>query len=275
LDADIAFASDGAEALTAIERKRPDLVLTDLQMPKMDGLELVRSLRKNRVDVPVIIMTARGSEEIAIQALKAGAASYIPKRSLAALLETTIKQVLNAAEIDRYGEIILSCQNLLECQFVISNDPALIDPLTYYLRQRLLEMKLCSEEKRTRLYVAMSEALRNAMYHGNLEIASDIRRQVVKAETNYLDLIEERRNRLPYKDRHIFVHASLTRDEAVIRVRDEGPGFDASTVPDPTDLSRIDKSHGRGLLLIHTFMDAVRFNVAGNEITMIKKRDVY
>jgi len=126
LGADIAFAGDGVEALAAIERERPDLVLTDLQMPKMDGLELVRMLRKSRIEVPVIIMTARGSEEIAIQALKAGAASYIPKRSLAALLETTIKQVLNAAEMDRYGEIILGCQNLLECQFVISNDPALI-----------------------------------------------------------------------------------------------------------------------------------------------------
>jgi CheY-like chemotaxis protein/anti-sigma regulatory factor (Ser/Thr protein kinase) len=273
LDAAVEVANDGLQALSAIESHPPDLVVTDLQMPKMDGLELVRNLRKNRIHVPVIIMTSRGSEEIAIQALKAGAASYIPKRNLAELLEPTVKQVLNAVEMDRYSELILSCQNLLECQFVIPNDPALIDPLAYYLRQRLIEMKLCGEDKRTRLYVALSESLRNAMYHGNLEIAAELRSREGPPNGNYLDLIEERRHRAPYKDRLIYVHASLTREEAVIRVRDEGSGFNPSSVPDPTDPSNLDSPHGRGLFLIYTFMDTVRFNVAGNEISMVKRRD--
>ena len=100
-----------------------------------------------------------------------------------------------------------------------------------------------------------------------------MRSREAKADTNYLDLIEERRNRSPYKDRHIYVHASLSRNEAVIRVRDEGHGFNASAVPDLTDPALADKPHGRGLVLIHTFMDSVRFNVPGNEITMVKHRD--
>src|SRR5262245_24318377 len=77
------FAEDGKQALAAIARDAPDLVLTDLLMPDMDGLELVKVVRERHPLVPVILMTNFGSEEIAIQALKKGAASYVPKRNLA------------------------------------------------------------------------------------------------------------------------------------------------------------------------------------------------
>ena len=55
-------------------------------------------------------------------------------------------------------------------------------------------------------------------------------------------------------------------------VRDEGPGFDPATLPDPTDPSNLERVGGRGLLLIRTFMDEVRHNESGNEITFVKRR---
>ena len=54
-------------------------------------------------------------------------------------------------------------------------------------------------------------------------------------------------------------------------IRDEGPGFDPSTLPDPTDPANLERVSGRGLLLIHAFMDEVRHNPTGNEITMVKR----
>ena len=83
------------EALALIQERPPDLVLTDLHMPEMDGLELVVEVRKNFPLVPVILMTAYGSEEIAIQALQKGAASYVPKRNLAQDLAETTENVLS------------------------------------------------------------------------------------------------------------------------------------------------------------------------------------
>src|SRR5580692_1676822 len=76
-------AQHGKAALARMEEARPDLVLTDMQMPEMDGLELVEAVRARFPDVPVILMTAHGSEELAVTALQRGAASYVPKRSLA------------------------------------------------------------------------------------------------------------------------------------------------------------------------------------------------
>src|SRR5262249_52591502 len=67
------FASNGIDALAAIKQQAPDLVLTDMLMPEMDGLELVQSIRLQHPLIPVILMTAHGSEDVAIQALQRGA----------------------------------------------------------------------------------------------------------------------------------------------------------------------------------------------------------
>jgi anti-sigma regulatory factor (Ser/Thr protein kinase) len=66
----------------------------------------------------------------------------------------------------------------------------------------------------------------------------------------------------------------VTRTEAVYIVRDEGPGFDFTLIPHERDPAAIERDDNRGLLLIRTFMDEVRYNARGNEITMIKRRDL-
>jgi anti-sigma regulatory factor (Ser/Thr protein kinase) len=57
-----------------------------------------------------------------------------------------------------------------------------------------------------------------------------------------------------------------------IVIRDQGPGFDPTSLPDPTQPENLERAFGRGMLLISTFMDEVRHNEQGNEITMIKRR---
>jgi anti-sigma regulatory factor (Ser/Thr protein kinase) len=113
----------------------------------------------------------------------------------------------------------------------------------------------------------MHEALTNAILHGNLELQSTLKEQDEKA---FYRLAQERRREPPYSDRRVTVELKLSRPEAVFVVRDEGHGFDPATLPDPTDPANLGRVHGRGLLLIHTFMDRVQHNDKGNEITMIK-----
>jgi anti-sigma regulatory factor (Ser/Thr protein kinase) len=66
--------------------------------------------------------------------------------------------------------------------------------------------------------------------------------------------------------------ARLSRRQAVYVIRDEGPGFDPSTSPDSTDPVNLERTTGRGLLLIRSYMDGVAFNRAGNRITLTKRR---
>ena len=96
-DLEVAFAGDGEEALASVEMSIPDLILTDLVMPGKDGLELVAQLRETHPFVPVILVTSKGSEEIAVRALQQGAASYVPKHALAEDLAETVETALSAA----------------------------------------------------------------------------------------------------------------------------------------------------------------------------------
>ena len=88
----------------------------------------------------------------------------------------------------------------------------------------------------------------------------------------FSELVERRRRQSPYQERRVHVVARETRSDATYLVRDEGSGFDPSTLPDPTALANLDRPSGRGLLLIRTFMDEVRHNEKGNEIEMVMRR---
>lgn len=266
----VSFASDGLEAIQELERQLPSVVLTDLQMPEMDGLELVREIRTRFPSVPVILMTGRGSEEIAILALRNGAASYINKRSLAQSqgLSTTLKQVLNAAKIDRRHQKLLDSLTDVEYRFRIENDPALVPQLVSYFQEKLIRMHLCDQTGRIRIGIALEEAILNGLYHGNLELSSALREDGSGA---FERLAAERRYLPRYANRRLRIQARLSAQEAVFVIRDEGPGFDVSKIADPTDPESLVRASGRGLLLIRSFMDEVVHNAKGNEITLIKR----
>src|SRR6056297_3104202 len=91
---DVMTTDNGPDALSILKTCQPDLVVTDLQMPDLSGLELLHEMHKAMPDLPVVIMTAEGSEKIAIQCLLEGAASYVPKSDLAFDLSQTVRRLL-------------------------------------------------------------------------------------------------------------------------------------------------------------------------------------
>jgi CheY-like chemotaxis protein len=266
----VAYAEDGKEAISCLRRQLPDLVLTDMQMPEINGLELVETIHSDFSTVPVILMTAHGSEEIAVAALQKGASSYVPKRNLARDLVSTVENVLSVTQTSRNQQQVFDCLERSEFRFVLTNDPNAIQPVIGHLQDMMTQMKLTDRGGLIRIGTALHEALTNALEHGNLELSSELRE--TDDRSDFLRLIEERRHRPPYHDRRIHVHARFSRDEIAFCIRDQGPGFNPSTLADPTDPANLERLSGRGLFLIRTFMDEVRFNATGNEITMIKRR---
>lgn len=268
-DISLEYAVDGSDALVKMELHVPDMVITDLDMPELNGLELVAVMRKAYPIVPVILMTARGSEDIAVEALKAGAASYVPKRMLNFQLSDTVRQVFSAAREDRGRVRLMRRMAEQHVRFDIENDQELISSLVQFLQHGVSGMGVCDEGDRIRTGVALQEALTNASYHGNLEVSSSLREVDHRA---YYDLARERSVLPPYSQRLIHVSARYSAEEAEFCIRDEGPGFDRSSLPDPTDPANLERPCGRGLLLMQTFMDEVKYNATGNEVTMVKRR---
>lgn len=268
-DMEIFYAPDGRLALEEVEAHLPDLVVTDMQMPELDGFGLVKELRAQYPLIPVVLMTAAGSEAIAVKALEAGAASYVPKTALADDLGDVAERVLVMSRTQRSQTRLLNRVIRSTTEYEVETDRELVLALSSHLQQQFNAMKICSDTDGLRIGIALEEALLNAFYHGNLECSSRLRDDDCQA---YADLATQRCGEVPYKDRRIFVTVSLTRNEANWTIRDEGPGFDPSTLPDPTDPEYLERPHGRGLMLMRTFMNEVTYNDQGNEVRMSKRR---
>ena len=207
---------------------------------------------------------------MAVQALQAGAASYVPKHTLSNWLVDTVRNVLAVSNRQRSQSRLMGSMTRSDCSFELENDSALIGPLIAYLQEDCANLKLYDDSESTRVGVALEEALANALYHGNLGVDSALRE---RDDSSYWKLAEERSQTEPYKHRRIHVRVELSRDEAMIKIRDEGEGFDPSKLPDPTDPANLEMASGRGILLMRTFMDDVTYNDQGNVVTLIKRRD--
>jgi CheY-like chemotaxis protein len=271
---EVDFAENGKDALSHLQARKPDVVVTDLQMPEMDGLDLVRAVRIHFTDLPVILMTGKGSESLAVEALEQGAASYVPKSQLSEMLPDVLEEVMALVRADRSYEKLIECMVRNEFTFHLTNDQALIDPLVDLVQQMVFGMRLCDSIERVRVGVALEQALLNALYRGNLELAAeDIQRSremLLQGENG--NLVSQRRSESPYGQRRIHVDVSITPEQARFVVRDEGPGFDVNSLPEPGDPGTLEQEGGRGLVLMRTFMDEVSFNAQGNEVTMVKRR---
>ena len=267
-DVSLLSVDSGQKAIEAIASETPDLIITDLQMPGMNGLELVEQIKSQGCSAPVILMTGFGTQQIAVQALKAGAASYVPKSALDKHLVETVKHVLSVSQWQRNQYRVPTTLDVLESHFTLENDPSLISPLIAYLQNQLETMRLSNQLQITRIGMAIYESLTYAIYHGNLELETDLRQS---DEAIFCRLAVERRGDEPYASRRVRFSSRFSDTEVRFVVSDDGSGNKPSERQNSIDAINLEGIEGRGLLLIHSFMDEVTHNLQGNEITMVKR----
>jgi two-component system response regulator AtoC len=99
-------AGNGVEALAVFRAHAIDLVITDLRMPEMDGIELLAELRAQESDVPVIVITAHGTIETAVTAMKHGACDYLLRPFDIDVVEHAVERVLNDTEVARQNAFL-------------------------------------------------------------------------------------------------------------------------------------------------------------------------
>lgn len=262
---DVHSADNGEAALRSLGEQKFDLLITDLNMPQMGGLELLCQAHDQFSDLPSIVITACGSEATAMRALQAGAYSYVPKFHMADELQKTVAAVLKATTRQRNEEELLCSVVNHSLRLSIPSDRSRITPTIDYLQKLVTTMKLVRGSQAMHLGVALDEALSNAIIHGNLEVSSKLREGDGSA---YKDLIEERQRLAPYADRRVTIDVLLDALTAKFVIRDEGPGFDMSSLPDPHDPENLLRASGRGITLMHAFLDEVTYNDKGNEVTL-------
>ncbi len=151
----VALASNGVDALVKVRNTQPDVVLMDLKMPEMNGVQATRKIKAEFPEVKVIVLTTFGDDEWVFDAVRAGAVGYLlkgtPREQLVAAVKGTV-----AGETYLDPKIAGKLLDAVATQGAPTADSALLDDLTEREREvlRLLTQGLSNSEIASRLYLS-------------------------------------------------------------------------------------------------------------------------
>ena len=122
-------AKNGAEAIERAQQSAPDLVLTDLRMPGMDGTELVKRLKESNPDLPSVMITAQGTIESAVAAMKNGASDFLLKPCTPDALEVVIDRIERTARLVQENQYLREEALASSNTQVIAKSPSMVETL--------------------------------------------------------------------------------------------------------------------------------------------------
>lgn len=265
-------ANNGEEGLREIQRNLPDLVITDIQMPIMNGMELMSKINELLLPVPVIAITGKSRVEDVINTLRLGVRDFIRKPFESTEMLAIIHKVLNNPIITGSEDELIPYVRKETKAIYLPNDQNVLNMASYYLTRNLPLRGFCSQIEKENIRHALFEALINAMIHGNLELSSELKNVGGIADTAFNAILQERLATPPYGERMTKVLYRFTREKLLYRIEDQGPGFDYKNLPDPLTPENIFKPFGRGIFFIQLHMDKIYWNSCGNAMTMVRFR---
>jgi YesN/AraC family two-component response regulator len=264
---DVEKACDGEEGIEVYHNYNPDLVISDIQMPKMDGLEMLSKLRSEKSDTIFIITTAFGSEDYAIEALRHGANNYlkkpIDKKSLLGLIKK-YKTIVDSRKLAKKAEgKVIEKELRIEFKTHFEHIPSIVSQLISEIGFKI------DDSDKTNIELGLDELITNSIEHGNLEITYD---EKVEASDNntILDLYKERMSRPELAERKIIVDFKQKVGFVEWLITDEGKGFDWSAIPDPTKGAQLMELNGRGIFITNFLFDEMQYLGKGNQVRVRK-----
>ncbi len=247
-----------------------DLIISDIKLRKMDGIELLRRVKALDEPIPVMLITGHGNVEDAVTALRFGANDFIRKPFDINDVASSVRAILRRKHERLLEKSFARFTEYEKSVFRIPVDTSIMNTISYKLTKNLVPSGLCNATTAENISMALKEAISNAMFHGNLEISSEMREQGgVKA---FNEEIEKRKEDERYKNRTVKISYEQNYEHVEYIIEDEGPGFNYRGLPDARDPENFFKNSGRGLLIIQLHMDEVFWNEKGNCITMRKNR---
>ncbi len=264
---DFKSAENGIEGLNVFDEYNPDIVLTDIKMPIMDGLELLEAIRDKNSDAIIVIITAFGSENYAIQALHLGANNYLKKpvsgQELLRLLKKYKAVISGKYSPETLPGKLIKRTFSLEFKTEFSKIPKIVDKV---MIESAIEI---NDSEKVNIELGLVELITNAIEHGNLGI-SYIQKQQALDAGNLSDLFDERMHNQKFKDRKIKVDFFTDDEIYQWTITDEGEGFNWKNIPDPTDQEHILELNGRGIFISNFLFDKIEYFGKGNTVTATK-----
>lgn len=260
-------ASDGENGFELCKTSKPDIVLTDVMMPGIDGIEVTKRIKAQRDDIDVVVMSGFGTEELVVNALRAGASNYIKKPIVFDELFKILDDIIFKRENRKRFEIDKEIVQKEHKEIVIVND---VSSVWGAVNQVLFNAHAVAEQSVIEgLSIGLYELLINAIEHGNLGITFEEKSKALQSNS-YRELLEKRRQGVEGKKQHVTIRCDYSPETLTVEIQDYGDGFDLSTLPDMKDTESILSDHGRGILLTTLFYDKVEYSEPGNCVKVSK-----
>lgn len=262
--------ADGAQALSAATAERYDVIISDLEMPHVNGIDLVRALRTQVPGQAIIILSASNSHEKAEQSIREGALQFLGKPVDFDALERCVSQLVAGIRSKRRQSSLhvhLASESSTY-EFLTEEISAL--KFSPPLLEKLLQSGQLDITEKLRLELAFQEALANAIEHGNLELRS-IWREEIDSEgvDRFSKLKKERLGQKKFAHRRIEIRSMYDRKSVLFSITDQGPGFEVSPVPAHKSEGKVFLS-GRGIAILQGCMDVVTYEDNGRRIVFEK-----
>ena len=262
-------AKDGEEALKIFRKVEIEGIFCALTLPKLGGLELLKEVKSSNSRRPFVMLCPHSDTKNALNALQLGACDYLIKKIKPLELQRTLDRVVSLHEGFHFSAYALDHLLQETRTLEIGNDFEGVNRIIAFMTQDLPSYGILIQEQLFRMNMLLKEAIENAIFHGNLELSSEMRR---KNPQLFYKTAEQKRDIDPYKNRRLTLQYDISRNSAKYVVRDEGKGFAHADLLDPADPDNLLRIEGRGLIMIMNFMDEVFWNDRGNEITMVRYR---
>ena len=269
----VTCVTNGVEAMKVVQSSLPDLVITDLRMPEMNGQELVQEITSQTPELPSIVVTARGSEALAVDALALGAANFVPKNSLNLLLNSAVRQTLWLSKVDALYRQSPGIWHHPEFSLKLSNDVSAIGPAVSFVVQSLAASGSMNPTQRIRVGTAVASAVFNAICYGNLEVKDDdpAIAHFLAGDAQGTEELKRRAAEEAYQKRSVELKISIGDDDTRILVAHNGRGRMTRMTPAPGTPESFELEQCRGLMLMTSVMDDVTFHTDYSEVVMVKQ----
>ena len=262
-------AENGRDAINQMSKFDFDLIISDVNMPEMDGIEMLDEMNKQEIQIPLIFVTALEDSDQIIEAFKKGAINVLKKPYEIKFVKSVLDKFIDRklAKMNKPDSANPYLNSVSET-YMLSNDFTVISAISNQVIEMMARQSAVTESDSHAVSLAIYEILQNAMLHGNLEISYDDETENYEQGGTTETLIANKLKIEKLAARRVKFHYELNKDSIFIDVMDEGNGFDYNNLPDPTDPKNLFLEHGRGVMMTRLQMTEFQYLGKGNQVQM-------